>query len=142
MTNLVRGQVDAVLADRTLTFSYSVDAICQLEARFPGIALIEIGRRIFKDHTFTFSRAMVWLGLRDHHPEISEKEAGEFLAAENFVAVSTAVTQAWIACWPIPADIVEEARAAADPQTPSAKAKRRNKAAGTGQSSSPSTSAN
>lgn len=141
MTNLVRGQVDAVLADKTLTFSYSVDTICQIEARYPDETLDVLGRRLWNDRGTAFRRAMLWFGLRDHHPEISEREAGELLTDPDILKIYEAVVRAWGACWPVKADAPEDANAEADPQPPAKRPGQRRKAAGTGPTSSPSTSA-
>lgn len=141
MTNLVRGQVDAVLAERTLTFSYSVDTICQIEARYPADPLDVVGGRLWSDRSTAFRRSMIFFGLRDHHPEISELEAGELLTDPQVLEIYKALVAAWVACWPVRADAPEDANAAADPRKPPAKARRRARAAGTGRASSPSMSA-
>jgi hypothetical protein len=131
MANAIKGEATLEVGERRLLVSFSVDAICQLEERL-GQSPKEIGDRIFTDGSVAFKRTLLWGGLRDHHPEFTEKQAGELILELNGDNPYEPLLRAWAACWPIPK--AEDANALPDPPRPPTVAARR----GTGRGSSPS----
>lgn len=131
MANPVRGEVAVSFGDRTLTLSFSVDAICQLEDR-TGQVVRELGARILTEEAMAFKRTLLWAALRDHHPEVTHKAAGELMLEDGSEDLWPAFLKAWSAAWPIA--LPEAANAPEDPQTTPPAAM----AAGTGRASSAS----
>jgi hypothetical protein len=130
MANAVRGETDVVVGGRTLTLSFSVNTICEMETRFPDKSLEDLGRWLTTSPSVAMKRTMLFHALRDHHPEMDERTAGELLVCDENTELLYGLVKAWGACWPIPK--AEDANAPADPPPPPAAE------AGTGPASSAS----
>jgi hypothetical protein len=102
MANPHKGDIELQAGEQTYTLRYSVDAICELEDRldksFPVIAMEmtdPVKRRL------SVVREVLRAGLREHHPDISLKEAGELLvAAGGAPLVLAKIDQAFMAAFP------------------------------------------
>jgi hypothetical protein len=96
VTNSIRGEV--ALGDHTLRFS--VNAIIELEEEM-GRGVDEIGQYMgsgkirMKD-----VRTMIWIGLKDRHPEITEEEAGEVATQVGIPFALEAVGKAFALAFP------------------------------------------
>ncbi|CAI2936037.1 GTA-gp10 family protein [Aminobacter niigataensis] len=80
MANPHRGSVALQAGDRAYTLSYSVNAICELEAELDK-PVTEIVASIQDPRQLRLSsvRVLVWAGLRDHHPDLTVQEAGTII---------------------------------------------------------------
>lgn len=80
MPNPMKGEAEVKLADgRTLRMAFDANAWCAIEEQLDKgtpeiLEELQSGRARMKTQ-----RAMMWGGLRKHHPEISVEEAGEIL---------------------------------------------------------------
>ncbi len=77
MANPHRGSVALQSGDRAYTLSFSVNALCELEAELDKpvseiIAEIQNPKQVRMNSI----RALVWAALRDHHEDVSIKDAG------------------------------------------------------------------
>jgi hypothetical protein len=102
MANAVRGETDVVVGGRTLTLSFSVNTICEMETRFPDKSLEDLGRWLTTSPSVAMKRTMLFHALRDHHPEMDERTAGELLVCDENTELLYGLVKAWGACWPIP----------------------------------------
>ena len=68
---------------QSYTLRYSVDAICALEDACGGKGIVAISQ-VLQDATkisMTLMRKVMWAGLRDHHPSVDIKSAGDLIQA-------------------------------------------------------------
>lgn len=82
MANQHKGEVAFDADGKQYTLRYSIDAICCLETE-TGKGIVALLSE-FQDSdkiTLTLARQMMWAGLREHHPEVTVKEAGELIVA-------------------------------------------------------------
>ena len=113
MANPVKGQVALRVDGRTLILEFSIDALCQLEQHM-GMTASEIIGKLGVDDSLTFKRDLLWGGLREHHPELDLRQAGELLRQRGGAAAGAKVIEAYLAAWPDPDP--EDASAAASPR--------------------------
>lgn len=99
MTNAVRGRVSVELAGQTYQLEFTIDALCQLEARLAQPA-VDLLARIGQDRSLAFVRTLLWGALREHHGALTEKQAGELLRAEGGGALVAKTLEAFVAAWP------------------------------------------
>lgn len=122
MANPHRGEVSISARDTTYLICFTINAMCELEA-LTGRSIVEIAMELEtvqkSPATLRMStlRAVTWAALRQHHPEITEQEAGEVLAEAGFPVVMKAVLAAIHAAFP-----------AAQPGSPAGKGASRAKA--------------
>lgn len=101
MANPHRGEVALAAGDRTLTLVYSFDAICRLEERL-DMSIAAIGALLEDPAKLRFSRLrpIIWAGLVDRQPEITENDIGEIVDAAGLTAVLAAMGQAFQLAFP------------------------------------------
>jgi len=102
MANPHKGEIELKAGDNTFILRYSIDAICSLEDEmdkgFPAIAA-EMGDP--KTMRVSSVRKVLLAGLREHHPDMTLKHAGELmLAAGGAVVVLGKVAEAFAAAFP------------------------------------------
>lgn len=96
-----KGEVELKAEDASYTLQFSIDAICMMEESlgkgFPAIVddLSDVSRM-----SITTIRHVLHAGLREHHPEITLKQAGELIvsaggAVEVLGKVSEAIGKAF-----------------------------------------------
>jgi hypothetical protein len=78
--NPLRGEVSFEADGVPMTLVFSIDSLCVLEDRL-DMSVSAIGQKMSEDMRIGFLRSVFWAGLREHHPEISEREAGELITA-------------------------------------------------------------
>lgn len=79
MSNPNKGDVEVEAGGKTYTLRFSIDALCQLEAK-AGKSFQKIGDDLASGQvSLTLARQLLWAGLREHHSEITEKMAGELM---------------------------------------------------------------
>lgn len=108
MANPHRGEVSFEADGATYTLRYSANSLCELEESL-GRGVIEITRELasWKDSPekirFGLIRAVFWAGLREHHPELDLKAAGELiLAAGGAVEAMVKIGEAFGQAFPSP----------------------------------------
>lgn len=101
MSNKQRGEVSLKAGDESYILRYSIDAICVMEGELgKGFAAIA-GELSNPDKiSITLARAVLWAGLKEHHSDITLKEAGELIPAAGgltsiMFVISEALTHAF-----------------------------------------------
>lgn len=84
MANPLKGEAAFTLGEgkaaKAYTLAYNIDALVQLEDVLND-DIASIGRKFATGmRRLGFVRAVLWAGLRTHHPELDLKAAGELLA--------------------------------------------------------------
>jgi hypothetical protein len=132
VSNPIKGETSFVADGKTFTLKYSSDAGVQLEdALDKGIIEIVAELQSWQKNPskvrLGFIRSMFWAGLRDHHPEVDLKAAGDLMSAAGglpgaFTLIGAAIAEAF------PQAETKDTR-------PQNRAARRKAAAGTGKTS-------
>lgn len=106
MANVHKGDVTLRAGERSYTLRFSIDALCVLEDACGGKGIVALSAELSDPSTLRLGllRKVLWAGLRDHHPEIDEKAAGEIIPeAGGLAVVMAAVNTAFELAFP-PAD--------------------------------------
>jgi hypothetical protein len=105
MANPHRGEVALTVGDKAYTLSFGINAMCELEALLKR-SIVEVALELEMVATapttlrMSTIRAVTWAALRDHHPSITEHEAGEIVGEAGFAKVMEVVLQAIHAAFP------------------------------------------
>lgn len=101
MANPVKGEVAFEAAGRPYTLSFSVNALCELEEAL-GLSVARISEVMGDDNSVSLRnvRALVWAGLRDHHPEVTQVEAGRLIDAVGIAEAVGLVGRAFMLAFP------------------------------------------
>lgn len=104
MGNPHKGDVSFAAAGETYTLRFSVDALCELEeATGKTIVVLASDLGDASKVSMGLLRKVIWAGLRDHHPGVDLKAAGELiLAAGGVSAVMAHVGKAFALAFPEP----------------------------------------
>lgn len=102
MPNPHKGDVELKAGDATYVLRYSIDAICSLESEldkgFPAIAA-EMGDP--GKMRLSVVRQVLFAGLRENHPDITLKQAGELIVtAGGAIVVLGKIAEAFGAAFP------------------------------------------
>jgi len=109
MANPHRGAVALQAGKSAFTLSFSVNALCELEdALGLPVAKIAAGMNDPENVRLKTVRALVWAALRDHHEEISLKEAGEIINDAGIPACMEKIGQAFQLAFPDQPEAQEE----------------------------------
>lgn len=88
--NSERGRIALTVEDRSYTLTWLFDSMCQVEDLFSTperrvtfIELIPFLRRM----SFTHIRALLWAALREHHGDVTLKQAGELIPKAGVTVV-------------------------------------------------------
>lgn len=101
MANPHRGSVALQAGERSYTLSFSVNAICELEAELDKpVAEIIASIQDPKKLRLSSVRALVWAALRDHHDDVTIKLAGEIASDAGFEATVEKVGEAFRLAFP------------------------------------------
>lgn len=101
MGNPHKGDVTFEAGGRSYTLRFSVDALCALEeVSGRGIVALSTELSDMDRVSLTLLRKVVWAGLREHHPDIDMKSAGELIVEAGGLAammgvVGTALSRAF-----------------------------------------------
>ena len=77
--NKLKGDITFVVNDsEPFTLNFAINAICDLEAEF-DIKAQDVGTLLGTDSKVTTIRKLFQIGLREHHPDITEREAGRVM---------------------------------------------------------------
>ena len=96
MTNRVKGEVPLKAGDRTYTLRFSANAICELEDQL-DMGINQIAKQMADPEAMRMKTviAVVWAGLRDHHPDITLAQAGEIITDASLIGSMEAVSEAF-----------------------------------------------
>lgn len=101
MANPHRGSVALQAGDRAYTLSFSVNAICELETELDKpVSEIIAGIQDPKQLRLSSVRALVWAALRDHHEEVTIKDAGLIATDAGIQAAVEKVGEAFKLAFP------------------------------------------
>lgn len=85
MANRERGEVPLEAGGKTYTLRLSHNALCELEALLSTperpVSYQEVLARILVRSRMVEFRALMWAALREFHPEMTVKDAGELIDA-------------------------------------------------------------
>jgi hypothetical protein len=96
MANPARGEVALVVGNLEYTLKFSTNAICELEDRLDkGLNTI-----IANMERLSTVRALLWAGLRAHHPEVTILGVGEIVDSVGAARVTEALGKALTAAFP------------------------------------------
>jgi len=86
--NKHRGEVEFEADGKTYTLRYSIDAICEMEAA-TGRGFFAVTQELSDANAMQLStvRAVLWAGLREHHPDVTLKEAGDLIVKAGGIMV-------------------------------------------------------
>jgi hypothetical protein len=83
-SNRHRGLVTLEAGGQIYTLQLTVNAICALEEKFStpehDVTVMDLLARVQKAKV-TMMRAFIWAALREHHPELTEEDAGRLITA-------------------------------------------------------------
>lgn len=96
MANPARSEVALKVGDNDYTLKFSTNSICELEDRLDK-GLNEIVRNMERVATV---RALLWAGLRHHHPEVTIAGAGEMIDSAGVGPITDAIGRALTAAFP------------------------------------------
>jgi hypothetical protein len=101
MANPSRGSVAFQVGERAYTMSFSVNALCELEDHL-GMPVAQIASGMEKAENVRMStvRALIWAGLRDHHPDTQLKDAGALATEAGIPACMEAIGKAFALAFP------------------------------------------
>lgn len=101
MANPNRGEVTLTVGDQEYTLSFSINAICELEDVLDApVAKIADGLNDASTVRMSMVRTVIWAALRDHHEDVSIKEAGLIATAAGIPAVMDAIGKAFSLAFP------------------------------------------
>jgi hypothetical protein len=101
MSNPHRGSIALQAGDRAYTLSFSVNAICELEAELDKpVTEIIAGIQDPKQLRLSSVRALVWAALRDHHEDVTIKDAGRITTDAGIQAAVEKVGEAFRLAFP------------------------------------------
>lgn len=101
MANSNRGEVVLPVGGLEYKLSFSINAICELEdALNMPVAKIADGLNDAGNVRMSTIRTVVWAALRDHHEEVTVKEAGQIATDAGIPAVMSAIGQTFALAFP------------------------------------------
>ncbi|MPZ58436.1 MAG: hypothetical protein GEU91_18475 [Rhizobiales bacterium] len=102
MINPHKGEVAFTADERRYVLHYSIDAICALEES-AGKGFPALVQEMADPDKMSVSllRKVLWAGLREHHPDLTLKDAGELiLGAGGMVGLFPHIERAIAAAFP------------------------------------------
>ena len=111
MANPLRGSVALQAGDKAYTLSFSINALCELEEEMgQPVAKIAAGLGKPEEMRIATVRSLVWAALRDHHPDVDLKSAGELISEAGISNIMPAIGQAFQLAFPAPSGAKNTAR--------------------------------
>lgn len=103
MANPLRGEVALEADGKTYTLRLSVNEIVEIETEL-GMVLGEIIESVRNEATLRLGtvRAMLWGALREHHPEMSLRDAGDLVAKVGLGVAIAKISETFEAGFPAP----------------------------------------
>lgn len=94
-----KGEVSLEADGKRFTLVFSVNALCELEERL-GEAVSDIGSLASKGKRFSTIRTVFLCGLLDHHPDLTERDAGNIISAIGIDKADAACAEAFALAFP------------------------------------------
>lgn len=103
MANAVKGEVPFDYGGRAYKLVFSANALCEMEdlTGEPAIASIASMSDPSTAKIKTL-RAAMWAALRDHHADVSLKEAGNIVTGIGMAKASSLIGQVFSLAFPVP----------------------------------------
>lgn len=108
MANPHKGELAFEAGGKTYTLRFSTNAICELEDKLDRSFLSisgDLAKAVTEPDKVRFGtvRAIMWAGLRDHHPNLTVEEAGEIMTQVGGMLPAVGlVTDAFVLAFPSP----------------------------------------
>lgn len=99
MANRQKGEVGFELDGVEYTLSFSINALCELEDAM-GASVQEFAPKLANGVDMRTARLLVWAGMRDHHEEVTVKEAGRIASAYGLPEIMGKITDAFQLAFP------------------------------------------
>ncbi len=99
MGNRQKGEVGFEADGKPYTLVFSINALCELEDRM-GEAVSGIDSLASSRKRFRTIRTVFLCGLLDHHPELTEREAGRIIDAIGIERADALVGEAFALAFP------------------------------------------
>jgi hypothetical protein len=99
MANKLKGEVGFDVDGARYTLAFSINALCELEEKLGG-AVVDLGTMMTGGKRFSTMRSVFWCGLTEHHPELTEKEAGKIMTAIGFNKADALIGEAFALAFP------------------------------------------
>lgn len=98
----VKGDVPFKVGETEYTLRFSIDAICALEdAAGKGFIALTADMQNVERMSMGLVRKVLWAGLREHHPDITLKQAGDLIIpAGGMQKVLGYIEVAFVAAFP------------------------------------------
>jgi hypothetical protein len=101
MANPARGSVAFQVGEKAYTISFSINALCELEALMDQpVARIAKGLEDPESVRMATVRALVWASLRDSHKDVDLKGAGDILEQAGMQHCMEAIGRAFALAFP------------------------------------------
>lgn len=102
MANPSRGQVPLVAGGKEYRLSYGINALCELEDAFGKSVQKIVDEDLSDENDIRMSsvRKVIWAGLIDSEPDITEKEAGNIVDLAKIPVCMEAVSKAFALAFP------------------------------------------
>jgi len=101
MANPLRGEVDLQTPDKTYTLRMSINAIVSIEDHF-DLGINQVAEKLSDPAGMRIGnlRAIVMHAMREHHPDLTETEAGEIIGQAGFDKTAEAIQKAMTSAFP------------------------------------------
>lgn len=96
MANAARGEVTFKVGAARYTLKFSTNAICELEEHLD----LGLNSIVANMERLTTVRALLWAGLRAHHPEMTISGAGELIDKCGMTEATEVIGKALTAAFP------------------------------------------
>lgn len=103
MANRLKGEVEIKAGDKTYVLRLSINAIVEIEGLL-GLSINEVAASLADPERVKVGtlRAIVWGGLRQHHPALTLAEAGEIIGEAGIAQIGDVIGQAFNVAFPGP----------------------------------------
>lgn len=98
MANPHRGEVDLVTGETTYKLRLSINAMAEIETLL-GLSMGQVEQRMSAGSVLAF-RGLLWGSLREFHPKVTLKEAGDLIEAVGLPMITERLTMALTLAFP------------------------------------------
>lgn len=101
MANKNKGEVALKAGEKEYILRFSANALCDLESS-TGKTIMQImdGVKNIENLSMTTVRAMLWAGLKEHHPEVTIMDAGNIIGEISMLGAFNKIAEAAQAAFP------------------------------------------
>lgn len=98
MSNRFKGEVSLPIAGETYTLVFTINTLIEIEESW-GKDVKDIGELISEEPKLSDLRKLFHFGLKEFHPEVDERGAGNLMSNLGVLAASTALARAFAAAF-------------------------------------------